>query len=81
MLYANPRYSHIFYFSPDRLMAGVNSVGAHSENPILCMGLNFMYRNILSFNTIAERKIAFPTEVGYFSTFRRGLRGKCTYSS
>jgi len=29
-----------------------------------------MSRNILGFNTIAERKIAFSTEIGYFSTFR-----------
>jgi|GEM_PF-5667331 len=28
-----------------------------------------MSRNILDFNTIAERKIAFPTEIGYFSPF------------
>gem|GEM_PF-3092078 len=36
-----------------------------------------MPRNIFGFNTIAERKIAFPTEIGYFSTFRRGLLRDC----
>gem|GEM_PF-6271645 len=45
--------------------------GKDSENEIGCGFLDWKLGAML---LIGERKIAFPTEIGYFSTFRRGIR-------